>query len=178
MAAKLKVYATRIGFHDVVVAAPNQKAALAAWDVGENLFAQGAASVSDDPKASAAALAKPGVVLSRAIGESGPFHAEAKAPAMAPKVARAAKPPKAAGSPEPKPRKPKSKPDRGPLSAAERALADLAAEARRAAQAIAKERRALDAREAGEQRAFDTRRRRLERERDRLLRVYNQATHE
>ena len=178
MAAKLKVYATRIGFHDVVVAAPNQKAALAAWDVGENLFAQGAASVSDDPKASAAALAQPGVVLSRAIGETGPYHAEAKAPAAAPKAARAAKPKKAAAAPEPKARKARPRPDRGPLRAAERALADLDAEARRADQAIQTERRALDAREAGEQRALATRRRRLERERDRLLRVYNQATHE
>jgi hypothetical protein len=73
MAAKLKVYAARIGFHDTVVAAPNQAAALAAWDVRENLFAQKAAAVAHDPKATKAALARPGVVLRRAAGSNEAF---------------------------------------------------------------------------------------------------------
>lgn len=182
MAAKLpkrlKVYATRIGFHDVVVAAPNQKAALTAWDVGENLFAQGAAAVTEDPKAEAAALALPGVVLSRAIGEAGGYHAQAKTPASAPKVAAPARSKTPAAVPPPEKPKPKPKPDRGPLTAAERALADLDAEGRRAAQAFARERKALDAREAGQERDRVTRRRRMERERDRALRVYNHAAGE
>ena len=35
---KLKVYSTPIGFHDALVAAPSQKAALEAWGAGTNLF--------------------------------------------------------------------------------------------------------------------------------------------
>jgi len=46
---RLKVYTTRIGIHDWAVAVPNQKAALKAWDVRENLFASGAAKPVDDP---------------------------------------------------------------------------------------------------------------------------------
>lgn len=68
MAPRLKVYATRIGFYDVAVAAPNQRAALEAWDVRENLFAQGAAAPTDEPSAVKAAMAKPGVVVRRPIG--------------------------------------------------------------------------------------------------------------
>jgi hypothetical protein len=179
MAPRLKVFATRIGFHDVVVAAPSQKAALTAWDVRENLFGQGAAAVAEDPKARKAALAQPGVVLSRAIGETGDFHAEARTPAQAPKppaAARTAKADKASKATRP-PRtdSPRPKPDRGPLTAAERALADLDAEGRRLADGFARERRAIDAKQAGQDRELATQRRRLERERDRVLRVYTRA---
>jgi hypothetical protein len=175
MAARLKVFATRIGFHDVVVAAPSQKAALAAWDVGENMFAQGAAGVTEDPKIEAAALAQPGVVLSRAIGESGDFHAEARTPAKAPQVEARPKRAKGAKPGETHKAPPKPKPDRSALTGAEKALADLDAEGRRLADGFAKERKAIDAREAGQQRELATRRRGLERERDRALRVYTQA---
>ena len=43
MARALKVYRTPIGFHDAYVAAPSQKAALAAWGADANLFARGSA---------------------------------------------------------------------------------------------------------------------------------------
>lgn len=36
--SRLKVYRTPIGFHDTYVAAPSQKAALAAWGSGHDLF--------------------------------------------------------------------------------------------------------------------------------------------
>lgn len=174
MAARLKVYATRIGFHDVVVAAPNQKAALAAWDVRENLFASGAATTTEDEGAVAAALQQPGVVLSRPAGQtSGAFTAEAQTPAQAPKVDRpkkkGAQAPLAASVPPPPP------PDRTALTSAERALDALAAEERRGLDEIAQARKALDMREAALRRELDTRRRQLERERDRALAAYRRA---
>jgi len=58
---RLKVYTTRIGIRDWAVAVPNQKEALKAWDVRENLFASGAAMPVDDPAIIAAAMRTPGV---------------------------------------------------------------------------------------------------------------------
>jgi hypothetical protein len=58
---RFRIYKTRIGFHDWVVAAPNQKAALKAWDVRENLFAQGAAEAVHDEEAVELAMRRPGV---------------------------------------------------------------------------------------------------------------------
>src|SRR4051812_6414524 len=116
MAARLKVYATRIGFHDVVVAASSQKAALAAWDVHENLFASGAATTTEEEEAVSAALQQPGVVLSRPAGQtSGAFTAEAQTPAQAPVVHRPAKKGPKSSEPPPPPRPP---PDRTALTAA------------------------------------------------------------
>lgn len=57
---RLKVYVTRIGLYEWAVAAPNQKAALKAWDVRENLFASGAARESHDVAAIEVALRSPG----------------------------------------------------------------------------------------------------------------------
>jgi hypothetical protein len=45
-ASKLKVYRTAAGFHDAYVAAPSQKAALAAWGSDHDLFARGGAERS------------------------------------------------------------------------------------------------------------------------------------
>jgi hypothetical protein len=167
--AKPKVYQTRIGFYDAVVAAPNQKAALAAWDVRENLFAQGAAHVADDPQAVEAATAEPGVVLRRPAGSSEPFSAAPGAPVV-PKLAR---PPgktataTAAHAPAP--------PDRSKLDAAEKALAGLEADAERRREEIGRLRRDLEdeAREA--ERELATRRRALERDVERARRDYARA---
>jgi hypothetical protein len=60
---KLKVYRTPIGFHDALVAAPNQKAALDAWGASTNLFSQGSANVVTDPKLTREPLANPGEVI-------------------------------------------------------------------------------------------------------------------
>ena len=60
---RLKVYSTPIGFHDALVAAPSQKAALKAWDADTNLFSQGAAHVVTDPDLTKQPLAKPGQVI-------------------------------------------------------------------------------------------------------------------
>ena len=47
--SRTKVYITRIGLKDWLVAASSQKAALAAWDVHRNLFAEGSARITNDP---------------------------------------------------------------------------------------------------------------------------------
>lgn len=150
MAARLKVYRTRIGFHEVIVAAPNQKAALAAWDIRDNLFADGAAAVTDEPAAVEATLARPGVVMRRAVG--------AKA-AWTPLADRGAAPRLPGGAP-PARRKP---PDRRRLDAAEARLSEaeaaLTAERRR----LQTERRAFERRQAAAlaraEKAVDTARR-------------------
>jgi hypothetical protein len=80
MARKLKTYQTSLGFFDLAIAAPSMKAALEAWGADSNLFHQGAAKESDDPDVIAAAMAKPGVVLMRAVGSDGSFGEHAKLP--------------------------------------------------------------------------------------------------
>jgi hypothetical protein len=60
---KLKVFSTPIGFHDALVAAPSQKAALEAWGSDSNLFSQGSAHVVTDPKLAKLPLEHPGQVV-------------------------------------------------------------------------------------------------------------------
>ena len=93
MAARLKVYRSHIVFYETVVAAPSQKAALEAWDVRQNLFAEGAAEVTDDPDTVKAALAQPGVVLKRAAGSNDVYAADPSTPSLpAGKKAKTVKP--------------------------------------------------------------------------------------
>lgn len=80
MAGKLQTYQTSLGFFDQAIAAPSMKAALQAWGADSNLFHQGAARESDDPDVIAATMAKPGVVLKRPVGSSGPFGEHAGLP--------------------------------------------------------------------------------------------------
>ena len=65
--ARLKVFSAQLGFYEAVVAAPSQKAALAAWGIHQNLFADGTAHLTQDAAARQAALAQPGVVLQRSL---------------------------------------------------------------------------------------------------------------
>src|SRR5262245_34556288 len=85
MAARLKVFVTSDGLTDYVVATSSRAKALAAWGVHQDIFKSGEARQSDDPKLTAAALAKPGEVLRRAAG-SREALARAK-PKRAPKPA-------------------------------------------------------------------------------------------
>lgn len=141
-APKLKVFRTPIGFHDAYVAAPSQKAALAAWGADANLFARGIAEQITDPNLMEEALARPGEVIRKLRGglddHLGALPPDPKAAA----TARTAK-------------RPAVRPSRAKLEAAEQALS--AAEAEQAAelgelvkreQALARERRALQARHA------------------------------
>ena len=74
MARQLKVFRTHLGFHDLIVAAPSKKAALEAWGASPNLFSQGFAAETNEPKLVEAALKKPGVVLKRQFGSTGEFR--------------------------------------------------------------------------------------------------------
>ena len=65
----LKVFRAHLGFYDTAVAAPSRAAALKAWGSRQNLFREGVASETKDPRAVTAALAKPGVVLRPAGGD-------------------------------------------------------------------------------------------------------------
>ncbi|RYF95071.1 MAG: hypothetical protein EON95_02905 [Caulobacteraceae bacterium] len=62
----LRTYTAEIdGLNQWIVAAPNQKAALEAFGVHQNLFAQGLADVTREPELIKAANAQPGVPLKR-----------------------------------------------------------------------------------------------------------------
>jgi colicin import membrane protein len=80
MPRKLKAYQTSIGFFDLAIAAPSMKAALEAWGSKANLFHQGFAKEAGDPGVVAAAMARPGVVLRRAVGSNGTFSEHAELP--------------------------------------------------------------------------------------------------
>jgi colicin import membrane protein len=80
VARKLKTYTTSAGFFDLAIAAPSMKAALEAWGSTSNLFHQGFARLSDDPKIVAATMAKPGLILRRPVGTSGAFAEHAELP--------------------------------------------------------------------------------------------------
>lgn len=59
--SRTKVYITRIGVRDWLVAADSQKAALSAWDVNRNLFATGEARITNDAGHVALAMTTPGL---------------------------------------------------------------------------------------------------------------------
>ena len=80
MPRKLNTYQTSLGFFDLAVAAPSMKAALEAWGTKADLFHQGFAKEADDPTIIAATMAKPGVVLRRAVGSNASFSEHAVLP--------------------------------------------------------------------------------------------------
>lgn len=131
MARQLKVFCTPIGFHVAYVAAPSQKAALAAWGTDANLFARGMASVVTDPKLMKDPLAKPGEVIKRARGTP------AQHLAALPKAGAAARATRAPADNETaKPARPMPKPSRRKLDAAAQALERADDKYRKAADAI------------------------------------------
>jgi hypothetical protein len=137
---KLKVFQAQIGFYDSVVAVPSQAAALRAWGVRQNLFADGQARAATDEAAVKAALAYPETPLRRAVGSHGAFELE---PRGLPRVPDAPKRAGAQKSARPRPPRAVSKPaaDRSGLDAAEAALAKLDAE-RKAEEAMLARRQA------------------------------------
>jgi hypothetical protein len=76
---KIKVFTSNLGFYETAVAARSQKMALAHWGVSRDLFREGAAQETTDPKAIEAAMRKVGMVVRRPIGSSGPFEERAEA---------------------------------------------------------------------------------------------------
>jgi len=120
-ARKLKVFQAQFGFYDSVVAASSQAAALRAWGVHQNLFADGRAKLTEDDKAIEAALAHPETPLRRAVGSADPFALE---PTSLPKVPDVPKRPAAKPAAKAKP-PPKPPADRSALDAAEAKLRKL-----------------------------------------------------
>ena len=122
-ARKLKVFQAQFGFYDSVVAASSQAAALRAWGVHQNLFADGRAKLTEDDKAIEAALAHPETPLRRAVGSADAFALE---PTSLPKVPDAPKRPTAKPAAKAKPAPPPKPPaDRSALDAAEATLRKL-----------------------------------------------------
>lgn len=121
-APRLKVYQAQFGFHDSVVAAPNQKAALAAWGVRQDLFAEGRAAIAQDEAAARAALDRPGTPLRRAAGSDAEFSTAPGLPDI-PAAPRTAKPARKAAARREAAKLPP--PDRSRLDAAEARLAKL-----------------------------------------------------
>jgi hypothetical protein len=149
---RLKVYQAEIdGLHDWVVAAPNQRAALDALDVHQDLFAQGLAKVADDPGAQAA-YDHPLIPLRRQKGSKAPFRPVEAAGASAWGKAAAA---------TPKPGERQKPPSRASLDRAEAALALFEDEAERQRDEVAKAQADLDARKAALDQSLTRRRRRL-----------------
>ena len=143
---RFKVFQAQLGFFETVVAAPSQAAALRAWGVHQNLFADGQARVTDDPQAVRSALAHPGVPLKRAVGSKDPFALE---PVSLPQVPEAPKKTKAKAAAPPRPPA-----DRSALDAAEEAFRGLD-DNRRAEEATFRQRQdALDADRKAAQAAY------------------------
>ena len=174
----LKVYRTPIGFHDAYVAAPSQKAALAAWGADANLFARGVAEVVTDPALTAEPLARPGEVVKRLRGSA------AEQLAAAPPVRR-----KQAAEAEPEPSKPRRavksvttpkpapppRPSHDEVEAAEASLAQADARHRDAERALAQEEAALAERRRALRVDGQAERDRLEQARDDAERRYATA---
>src|SRR5665213_4186034 len=122
---RLKVFQAVFGFHESVVAAPSQAAALSAWGAHQNLFAEGAATPVTEPEVVAAALAHPLTPLRRPVGSKGPFGLDSTLPALDIPPARA-KPTNSGRRAKTAPSRPEPPPpDRSALAAAETALEQL-----------------------------------------------------
>lgn len=117
MAPRLKLFRTPIGFHDAYVAATSQKAALGAWGADADLFARGVAERVEDPKLLAQASEQPGTVIKLARGTASDYLASAGTVKLqSKKKGRAALDALRA--------KPRPRPSRKPLDAAEARLAE------------------------------------------------------
>ena len=172
--AKLKVYRRPIGFHDAYVAAPSQKAALAAWGSDRDLFARGVAEVVTDAALTAEPLAHPGTVIKRSRGTAAEQIA-ALPPDTAPTRRKRAEP-AADDAPAPAPPPaPKPKPSRAKLAAAEAALARAEAEQRSEDRALRAEEAALAKRRRAMEQAHRDARAALEAERDSAAEAYDAA---
>lgn len=132
MAPNLKVFRTPIGFHDAYVAATSQKAALDAWGADANLFARGAAERVTDPALMKEPLAAPGTVIKRPRASAEEHFASLSKEESSRKL-----PQKTSQTVRPKPR---PRPSRSALEAAEQALAEQQKKTRAEVSALEEER--------------------------------------
>ena len=161
MARKLKTYTTSAGFFDLAIAAPSMKAALEAWGATSNLFHQGFAAPTDDPRIVAATMARPGVILRRPVGSNGAFTEHAELPKLQDIGRGTRAPPKRRAKPvAPAPSQPADeKAARAASAAFERERKRRERQARREEAAQAKERERRDRAVAAAEAALDDGRR-------------------
>lgn len=163
-APKFKVYRMTVGFHDAYVAAPSQKAAIAAWGSDKDVFARRVAELVTDPALTEAPLARPGEIVKRlraTPAEQLAALGDAPEPAAAKRAKAAQKStsePRPAKPPPPKP----ARPSRAALDAAEAALAEAEARHAEALRAIEDRQAALDRERAAPTAKHDTERERLQ----------------
>ncbi len=178
----LKVYRTPIGFHDAYVAAPSQKAALAAWGSDANLFARGMAELVTDEELSQEALANPGKVVRKlrgtaeeqfaALPPSAPItHNECSEKRTKAKPSSRSSRAKRTAQAAPKP----PRPDRSPLDAAQKALDDANAQFEDARGQWAERQAELDRERRALEHDHDTKQAALQRELDRVKAAYEKA---
>jgi len=157
---RLKVFMTQIGFHNWLVAAPSQKAALEAWDVKENLFAIGAARRVTDEACIRLAMTTPGVPVpvdsKHALAKATKVlrlddHRPRKTFTRVPAPGTAGKKPAA-----------KRKADRTKLDRAEQAIDDFKKRSVRERAAILRAQKALDLKAAALEEELDDEQERLE----------------
>ena len=147
-AQKLKVYRTAAGFYDAYVAAPSQKAALAAWGSERDLFARGIAELVTDPALMVEPLASPGTVVKHSRGTTAEQIAALPEPGKRATTAKADTGAKDKSAPTPTQKrrpepKPTPKPKRDEIDAAEDALAAVKTEFDRKLKDIAEREAAL-----------------------------------
>ena len=167
---KLKVFVTPIGFHDAYVAAPSQKAALEAWGADSNIFAQGIAEQVTDPKLMEEPLANPGKVIKRVRGSADEHFAELDRAAPRKKAAK-----ESGKIVQLKPKKPKPKPSRDELDAAEEALEKAEKKQRKKLREIDDELQALERKRRELQRKHEAERDRLSEKAEQARSSYERA---
>jgi hypothetical protein len=136
----LKVFQAQFGFYDTIVAAPSQAAALRAWGVHQNLFADGQARVCEDAQALEAARAQPETPLRRPVGSQDPFVLQ---PAGLPTVPDGPRTSRTPAQARPTPKKPPA--DRSSLDEAEGVLRKLNDHRKREEAKLNRRRRELEA---------------------------------
>jgi len=152
---------TVAGFHDVYVAAPSRKAALAAWGTTKDLFAKEAAEEVTDPELMAEPLERPGEVIQRARGT---LAEQLKA--AGPKIAA---PGKSKARPRPMPSRAALDKAEAAVDAFERKAADELADLRVRQEALARKASGLEARHRQERDRLKQRRaKQAEKYRERL----------
>ena len=150
--AKLKVFRTPAGFHDAYVAAPSQKAALAAWGSDANLFARGLAELVTDPELTREPLANPGQVIrvARTMADASPETTSPRRKAASASTGKPSRKPKPTPPPKPKPSRAALERAEAALEAAEAQQVEDRAALKREEQALAARRRALDKTQSAE----------------------------
>jgi uncharacterized sporulation protein YeaH/YhbH (DUF444 family) len=170
---KLKVFRTPIGFHDAYVAAPSRKAALEAWGADSNIFAQGIAEEVTDPALMEEPLARPGEVIRRARG-SAEEHVAA-ADSQQPGKKEGGSRIESGMTKKERPAKPRPKPSREELDAAEEALEKAERKQRKALGRIDEQIQKLDRERRDLQRRHERERDELADEVERARSAYRRA---